>query len=161
MKYLIKISVLLLFIFTSFIQNENIYDSEKLKDKLLGKWIYQHSWVTNKKVSLQENSFNPIYSIEFLKCNDSIDLKNFPIVVKNIRKKNHFNNIKSIKCFLDGRETETYPTLLKTVNNRHIIKYYGRKYKGLYSIDSLSEKKMVIKKGKNTFHVYHHSTDTN
>ncbi len=160
MKYLIKISVLLLFIFTSFIQNENIYNLEKLKDKLFGKWIYQYSWVANKKVYLEKNNLKPVYSMEFLKCDDNIELKMFPKIVRNIRKKDVLKNVKCIMRRSDGRKFIEFPTLLRTVNNSYLLKYYGRKHKDYYSIDSLSKGKMVIR-GYKTFHVYKKITKSN
>jgi len=141
--------IFILFIFTtSFLQKNDLS-----KDKLIGSWVCQYSWEDGIKVDLQKNSFNPIYVMKFLECNDNIVLKDHPIIVQNIRKRNYLKNIKCINYFLDGRIATTYPTLAKN-SDRVLIRYYGRKHKGSYLINSLDDVKMVIRNRKNTLHVY-------
>ena len=86
-------------------------------------------------------------------CRDTITLKQFPSVVRDLRRDNDFKNIKCDRHYLNGKIIETYPVLIKSKKG-FIIREYGRKYKGGYLLDTLNSNKMVLRNKQNIFHVY-------
>jgi len=139
--------VLLLFLFTNFIEKKTNFND------ILGCWVYQFSWVNGKKIELQQKCNDPIYKMCFSICRDTITLKQFPSVVRDLRRDNDFKNIKCDRHYLNGKIIETYPVLIKSKKG-FIIREYGRKYKGGYLLDTLNSNKMVLRNKQNIFHVY-------
>ena len=90
--------LVLMFFTTSFIPP---YD--KLREYLIGEWVYQYSLIDEQKKLIDIKETFPVYKMVFSQCNDSVDIlkiwgkngdKVIVSTVMNMREENVLKNLK-------------------------------------------------------------------
>ena len=127
---------------------------DELKERLIGEWVYQYSWVEEQKREVELDEHCPTYKMVFSKCDDSDyaflkKLKlSFPTIVEMIQN----NILEDLKCQTFSSEIDSIDTYYPVAYDKEKsigIANYGRKNKSSYHIAGLNTDTLVIYDGKN------------